>query len=105
MTMQTAAIPATLPQVIPTAKIVHIIPAKTEFTEQGKVKKTLRAAAYCRVSTDKDEQEKSYDAQVSYFTDRIMENEGRRTGRTRRANERGSGRRYDHAIKRSESYE
>lgn len=28
----------------------------------------LRVAAYCRVSTDSDEQETSYDAQISHYT-------------------------------------
>lgn len=31
-------------------------------------------AAYCRVSTDSDEQEMSFEAQRSYYTDRIMRN-------------------------------
>lgn len=64
--MQTAAIPAT--------KTVRIIPAKTEFTGKSTITKTLRVAAYCRVSTDKDEQEKSYEAQKSHYTDVIMQN-------------------------------
>lgn len=31
-----------------------------------------RAAAYCRVSTDSEEQETSYEAQVSHYTDYIQ---------------------------------
>ena len=31
----------------------------------------LRTAAYCRVSTEKEEQEGSYDLQVSYYTNLI----------------------------------
>lgn len=34
----------------------------------------LRVAAYCRVSTDSDEQETSYDAQVSHYTEYIQQN-------------------------------
>ena len=34
----------------------------------------LRVAAYCRVSTDYDEQEMSFDAQVEFYTDKIMRN-------------------------------
>lgn len=59
---------------IATAKKVHIIPAKPEFTDQATITKTLRVAAYCRVSTDKDEQEKSYDTQKNHYTDAIMQN-------------------------------
>ena len=36
--------------------------------------KQLRVAAYCRVSTDSDEQEMSFDAQVEFYTDKIMRN-------------------------------
>ena len=34
----------------------------------------LKTAAYCRVSTDKEEQEGSYELQVSYYTDLIKSN-------------------------------
>ena len=34
----------------------------------------LRVAAYCRVSTDSDEQETSYDAQVTHYTEYIQKN-------------------------------
>ena len=36
--------------------------------------KQLRVAAYCRVSTDSEEQEMSFEAQRSYYTDKIMKN-------------------------------
>lgn len=47
-----------------------------QIIPQGNVKrdKVLRVAAYCRVSTDKEEQEKSYDSQVEYFTEVIQGN-------------------------------
>ena len=34
----------------------------------------LKVAAYCRVSTDQEEQESSYEAQISYYTDKIRNN-------------------------------
>ena len=37
---------------------------------------SLRVAAYCRVSTDSDEQETSYEAQVSHYTSYINNHEG-----------------------------
>ncbi|WP_139314643.1 recombinase family protein, partial [Desulfosporosinus metallidurans] len=36
-------------------------------------KKELRACAYCRVSTDQEEQLSSYQAQVDYYTDKILQ--------------------------------
>ncbi len=54
---------------------VHIIPAKPKqiiSNETGSVKK--RVAAYCRVSTDSEEQLTSYAAQKEYYTQRIDEN-------------------------------
>ena len=37
--------------------------------------KKLRVAAYCRVSTELEEQESSYEAQVEYYTRKIQETE------------------------------
>ena len=39
-----------------------------------KVKK-LRVAAYCRVSTDDEDQIKSYNSMIKYYTDLIQKNE------------------------------
>lgn len=39
-----------------------------------KTKALLRVAAYCRVSTDSDEQETSYEAQVNHYTSHIESN-------------------------------
>ena len=36
--------------------------------------KRLRVAAYARVSTDDEEQQTSYEAQVDYYTKKIREN-------------------------------
>lgn len=51
---------------------VVIIPAKTKETLQTAAK--LKVAAYCRVSTDQEEQESSYEAQISYYTEKIGKN-------------------------------
>ncbi len=51
---------------------VVIIPAKSQ--EEIKQTKRLRVAAYCRVSTDEDEQINSYKAQIEYYTDKINKN-------------------------------
>lgn len=56
----------TQPQVI-------VIPA-TKAEQAGTVRRQLRVAAYCRVSTDQEEQLTSYEAQVAYYTDKIMTN-------------------------------
>ena len=54
---------------------VRIIPAKrdTDTPQPGK-KKHQRVAAYCRVSTDSEEQITSYEAQKAYYTQKIEEN-------------------------------
>ena len=53
---------------------VITIPAKVESTAQQAVQRQLRVAAYCRVSTDDEEQLTSYEAQQTYYTDKIMGN-------------------------------
>lgn len=63
--MQTAECPAQ-PQII-------VIPA-TPSTQLRTVQRQLRVAAYCRVSTDQEEQLTSYEAQIAYYTDKIMTN-------------------------------
>ena len=54
-----------------TPKVI-IIPAMLE--SENHIKRQLRAAAYCRVSTDDEEQLTSYEAQQKYYTDKIMTN-------------------------------
>lgn len=54
-------------------RIVTIIPAKP-LEEQQLLKRKLQVAAYCRVSTEEEEQQSSYEAQCSYYTDKIMTN-------------------------------
>ena len=53
---------------------VIIIPAKPELAQEAAVKRQLRVAAYCRVSTKEEEQASSYEAQCEYYTDKIMSN-------------------------------
>lgn len=64
--MQTAEC-VTLPEVI-------MIPANTGAAKDKAVRRQLRVAAYCRVSTDDEEQLTSYKAQCAYYTDKIMTN-------------------------------
>ena len=55
---------------------VQIIEAQKEKIDRstGKIIKKMRVAAYCRVSTDSDEQINSYNAQVIHYKDLIMQN-------------------------------
>ena len=53
---------------------VIVIPAKVETPQEQDKKRHLRVAAYCRVSTDSDEQATSYEAQVEHYTAFIKQN-------------------------------
>ena len=54
---------------------VTIIPAKAPRNVPGKPSnQKLRVAAYCRVSSEKDEQLNSFEVQVSYYTEKISGN-------------------------------
>lgn len=54
---------------------VTMIPAtKKNNSESSDKYHQLRVAAYCRVSTEKDEQEDSYQRQIDYYTDLINNN-------------------------------
>lgn len=57
-----------------TAPNVIVIPAKPELASDQSIQRQLRVAAYCRVSTDDEEQLTSYEAQKNYYTDKIMTN-------------------------------
>ena len=57
----------------PEPKVI-VIPAKEESPQDQEKKKNLRVAAYCRVSTKKDEQLNSYENQKTYYTEKIMAN-------------------------------
>lgn len=52
-----------------------MIPANPEYGRNRHIQhKRLRVAAYCRVSTLQEQQETSYEAQVSYYTEKINSN-------------------------------
>ena len=55
---------------------VQVIEAQKEKIDRntGKTINKSRVAAYCRVSTDSDEQMNSYQAQVNHYTDLIKKN-------------------------------
>ncbi len=57
---------------------VMLIPARRQVgsnaRKQEEEKPKLRVAAYCRVSTDSDEQATSYEAQVEHYTEYIQKN-------------------------------
>lgn len=56
-------------------KTVAIIPPQMKYDRHVRVEqKTLRVAAYCRVSTLLEQQEGSYEAQVDYYTEKINSN-------------------------------
>lgn len=61
---------------MPLAQNITVIPARRSIGTQkpaAKVQKT-RVAAYCRVSTEFEEQESSYDVQVEHYTNYINSN-------------------------------
>jgi len=51
---------------------IVVIPAKSR--DEIKRSTRLKVAAYCRVSTDQEEQESSYEAQIGYYTEKIKNN-------------------------------
>ena len=56
---------------------VMVIPARRQVgnTARAKEEKTkLKVAAYCRVSTDSDEQATSYETQIEHYTNYISMN-------------------------------
>ena len=57
-------------------KNVTVIPARKRVgnTVTTESKPKLKVAAYCRVSTDSEEQATSYDAQVEHYTEFIKKN-------------------------------
>ena len=55
-------------------KEIIVIPATTTNALQGEVLRQLRVASYSRVSTDFEEQLKSFHAQKEYYTNLILQN-------------------------------
>jgi len=58
---------------VPSEMKIVMIPAKSQ-EDIKKSAKCLKVAAYCRVSTDEEEQKNSYQAQIEYYTDKINKN-------------------------------
>ena len=58
-------------------KTVTEIPANPLLGDLRKRKRKLRVAAYCRVSTEEEEQQNSFEVQVAYYTDKITQAAGR----------------------------
>ena len=56
-----------------TARTVIVIPGKPELQKAASIRQQ-RVAAYCRVSTEEEEQQSSYENQCNYYTDLIMKN-------------------------------
>ena len=55
------------PREVMPAPVVEIIPATIQNTIKVTERKNLRVAAYCRVSTDHEEQQTSYKTQIEYY--------------------------------------
>ena len=53
--------------------VVTVIPAVMN-TSVASTYRQLKVAAYCRVSTELEEQQNSYQAQIEYYTDKISSN-------------------------------
>ena len=59
------------------ARSITVIPAKQTLTQastENRLSEKIRVAAYCRVSTDQEEQQSSYENQVSYYRTYIQSN-------------------------------
>ena len=56
------------------ARSVTVIPASQTRKSTEAAKKKIRVAAYCRVSTEQEEQLGSFENQVKYYTELINNN-------------------------------
>lgn len=57
-------------------KTITEIPADPKLNSQRYCSRKLRVAAYCRVSTEEEEQHSSFDVQVKYYTEKIQNHPG-----------------------------
>lgn len=55
-------------------KKITEIPANPVFHNVRKTRRRLRVAAYCRVSTEEEEQQNSFEVQIQYYTQKICGN-------------------------------
>ena len=53
---------------------VRIIPVKQQINGVTNQRRKLNVAAYCRVSSESDEQQNSYQVQIEYYTNYILSN-------------------------------
>ena len=60
--------------IAPPQKRVDLIPANILTSKPNSRKRKMRVAAYCRVSTEQEEQQSSYAAQIEYYTEKIQGN-------------------------------
>lgn len=60
-------------QTLPPMEVI-ILPANKDLVKKEKKKGRLKVCAYCRVSTDDEEQLTSYEAQIGYYTEKIQSN-------------------------------
>jgi len=60
-------------QTLPQMEVI-VIPANKDLVKREKKRGKARVCAYCRVSTDDEEQLTSYEAQIGYYTDKIQSN-------------------------------
>ena len=59
-------------QTVQQERRIHVIPATKQAAAPGRASgRRQRVAAYCRVSTDSEEQLNSYNAQIAYYTEKI----------------------------------
>lgn len=57
-------------------KIIREIPPHPIDRKPRKERTLLRVAAYCRVSTEEEEQKRSFETQCSYYTEKIQSHDG-----------------------------
>ena len=57
-----------------TAPNVRIIPVKQQINGVTNQRRKLNIAAYCRVSSESDEQQNGYQVQIEYYTNYILSN-------------------------------
>ena len=60
-------------QTLPPMEVI-VLPATKSTIQEKQRKKKIKVAAYCRVSTDQEEQLTSYEAQIEYYTNKIESN-------------------------------
>ena len=57
-----------------TPKVITKIAANPVLAEKNNPNRLLKVAAYCRVSTDDEDQHNSYNAQMKYYREKIVSN-------------------------------